>query len=91
LVEKDGIFQGVITWDELMKVKAEERNIMRVRQLPLKNISVFEDDSILEANKIMTREKIDLVPVVDRTIPTKVVGVLTSEAVSNAYEKSKER
>jgi len=91
LVEKDGIFQGVITWDELMKVKAEERNIMRVRQLPLKNISVFEDESILEANKIMMREKIDLVPVVDRTMPTKVVGVLTSEAVSNAYEKSKER
>ena len=91
LVEKDGVFQGVVTWDELMRVKAEERNMMRVEQLPLKNISVFEDESILEANKIMMREKIDLVPVVDKTIPTKVVGVLTSKAISNAYEKSKNR
>jgi Zn-dependent protease/CBS domain-containing protein len=91
LVEKDGAFQGVVTWDELMKVKAEERDVMRVEQLPLKNISVFEDESILEANKIMMREKIDLVPVIDRTMPTKVIGVLTSEAISNAYEKSKNR
>jgi Zn-dependent protease/CBS domain-containing protein len=91
LVEKDGVFQGVVTWDELMRVKAEERNIMKVEQLPLKKISVFADESILEANKIMMREKIDLVPVIDKTIPTKVVGVLTSKAISNAYEKSKNR
>ena len=37
----------------------------------------------------MTKEKIDLLPVVDREMPTKVMGVLTSEAVANAYEKAK--
>ena len=91
LVEKESTFQGVITWDELMKVEAQERTTIRVEQMPLKNISVFEDESILEAAKIMTREKIDLIPVVDKLMPNKVVGVLTSEAVSNAYEKSKNR
>jgi Zn-dependent protease/CBS domain-containing protein len=89
LVEKDGDFQGVVTWSELMKVKPEERSALRVEQMPIKSISVFEDESILEANKIMTREKIDLVPVVDKETPTKIVGVLTSEAIANAYEKSK--
>ena len=89
LVEKDGDFQGVVTWSELMKVKPEERSALRVEQMPIKNISVFEDESILEANKIMTREKIDLVPVVNKETPTKIVGVLTSEAIANAYEKSK--
>jgi Zn-dependent protease/CBS domain-containing protein len=89
LVEKDGVFQGVVTWSELMKVKPEERSALRVEQMPIKNISVFEDESILEANKIMTREKIDLVPVVNKETPTKIVGVLTSEAIANAYEKSK--
>jgi Zn-dependent protease/CBS domain-containing protein len=89
LVEKDGVYQGVVTWNELMKVKPEERSALRVEQMPLKNISVYEDESILEANKIITREKIDLIPVVDRETPTKVVGVLTSEAIANAYEKSK--
>lgn len=91
LVEKEGVFQGVVTWSELMKIKPEERNALRVEQMPLKNISVFEDESILEANKIMIREKIDLIPVVDKQNSTKIVGVLTSEAVSNAYEKSKNR
>lgn len=91
LVEKDGVFQGVVTWNELMKVKPEERSTLRVEQMPLKNISVYEDESILEANKIMTRERVDLIPVVDRETPSKVVGVLTSEAIANAYEKSKNR
>jgi Zn-dependent protease len=91
LVEKDGVFQGIVTWNELMKVKPEERGGLRVEQMPLKNISVHEDESILEVNKIMTREKIDLIPVVDKEAPTKIVGVLTSEAITNAYEKSKGR
>ena len=59
--------------------------------MPLKNISVYEDESILEANKIMTKEKIDLVPVVEKQNPTKIVGVVTSEAIANAYEKSKSK
>ncbi len=91
LVEKEGVFQGVVTWNELMKIKPEERSTLRVEQMPIKNISVFDDESILEANKIMMREKIDLVPVVDKENRTKILGVLTSEAIANAYEKSKNK
>jgi Zn-dependent protease len=91
LVEKEGVFQGVVTWSELMKVEAGERGARRVEEMPLKSISVFEDESILEASKIMTREKMDLIPVVNKDAPQKVVGVLTSEAINNAYEKSKNR
>jgi Zn-dependent protease/CBS domain-containing protein len=89
LVEEKGFFQGIVTWAELMKVKPQERSVLRIEQMPLKNIFVHEDESILEANKIMTNEKIDLIPVVIKADPIKVVGVLTSEAISNAYEKSK--
>ncbi|HVP93156.1 MAG TPA: site-2 protease family protein [Acidobacteriota bacterium] len=89
LVEKDGAFQGVVTWNEIMKVKPEQRNELRVEQLPIRQISVFVDESILEAYKVMTREKIDLIPVVERETTTKVVGVLTSESVALAYEKAK--
>lgn len=89
LVEKDGVFQGVVTWSEIMKVKPEQRNELRVEQLPIKQISAFTDESILEAYKVMTREKIDLIPVVERETPTKVVGVVTSEGVAYAYEKAK--
>ncbi len=91
LVEKDGVYEGVVTWNELMKVEPQQRDAMRVMQMPLKKISVFSDESILEANKIITREKIDLIPVVARENPTKVVGTLTSEAIANAYEQARNR
>ena len=91
LVEKEGVFQGIVTWNELVKVKPEERSTLRVEQMPLKNISIYEDESILEANKIITKERIDLIPVVEKQNPTKIVGVVTSEAIANAYEKSKSK
>lgn len=89
LVEKDGVFHGIVTWNKIMKIKPEQRNTLIVEQLPKKQVSIFQDESILEAYKIMTREKIDLVPVVDREAPTKVVGVVTGEGVAYAYEKAK--
>jgi Zn-dependent protease/CBS domain-containing protein len=91
LVEKDGVFQGVATWNEIIKVPQEQRGNMKVEQIPLKSISTFPDEAVFEAYKLMTKEKIDLLPVVDKDAPTKVMGVLTSEAVANAYEKARNR
>ncbi|MEM0384942.1 MAG: site-2 protease family protein [Nitrososphaeria archaeon] len=89
LIEKDGVFQGVVTWNEIMKIKPEQRGKLKVSQLPIKHVSVSPDESILEAYKIMMREKIDLLPVVSKEAPTKVVGILTTEGVAYAYEKAK--
>jgi CBS domain-containing protein len=91
LVEKEGVFQGVVTWSEIIKVARDQRNSLRVEQMPLKNISTNPDEAVIEAYKLMTREKIDLLPVVEKETPTKVAGVLTSEAVANAYEKARNR
>ncbi len=91
LVEKDGVFQGIITWNELMKVNPEQRTVLRVENMPMKNILVSPNDPILEANKILNRERIDLIPVIDRNEPTKVIGVITSECISSLYEEAKNR
>ncbi|MCW4004653.1 MAG: site-2 protease family protein [Candidatus Bathyarchaeota archaeon] len=91
LVIKDGMLEGVISWDELMKVEPQQRTTLRIEQMPLRKVSIFEDESILEANKIMAKEKIRLIPVVDREAPTRVIGVLTSEAIAAAYEKARNR
>ena len=91
LVEKDGVFVGIVAWSELMKVNAEQRDTFRVEQMPIKKITIFEDESILEANKLIIREKIDLIPVVQRDNPSKVVGVLTSATISKAYEQARNR
>jgi CBS domain-containing protein len=89
LVEKAGVFQGIVVWDEIMKVKPEQRPNLIVGQMPLKSLKVCQDESILEAYKTMTREKIDLLPVVDCETSTQVMGVLTNESVAKAYEKAK--
>jgi Zn-dependent protease/CBS domain-containing protein len=89
LVEKDGVLQGIVTWNEVMKVKPEQRHQLHVEQLPVRNLSVFQDESILEAYKVIRKEKIDLVPVVAREAPSKVLGVVTSESVAYAIEKAK--
>ncbi|MGD6934532.1 MAG: M50 family metallopeptidase [Candidatus Bathyarchaeia archaeon] len=91
LVEKDGAFQGIITWNELMKVDPDQRTVLRVENMPMKSILVSPNDPILEANKIMNREKISLIPVVNRNELSKVVGVITSECISSLYEEAKNR
>jgi CBS domain-containing protein len=91
LVEKAGVLQGIVTWSELMKINPDQRDRMHIDQMPIAKISVFDDDSILEANKIIIREKIDVIPVVKKENPTSVVGVITSEAISKAYEQAKNR
>lgn len=89
LVEKEGVFQGVVIWNEIIKIPQQQRNNIKVEQMPLKNISTYPDEAVIEAYKHMTKEKIDLLPVVDKEMPTKIIGVLTSEAVATAYEKAR--
>lgn len=89
LVENNGIFQGIVVWDDIMRIKPDQRSTERVEGLPLKKISIFPDESVLEANKIMSREKIDLLAVIDRNSSNKVIGVVTNESLTSAVEKSK--
>ncbi len=88
-IEKDNVLQGIVTWDEITKVKPEQRNTLQLKQLSIKHIWVFADESVLEAYKSMSKERIDLIPVVKRENPDRVVGVVTSEAIAKAYEKAK--
>ena len=89
LVEKDSALQGIVTWNEIIKVAQKERSNIKVGQMPLKSISTFPDEAVLEVYKLMTKQKIDLIPVVEREAPSKVVGVLTSAGLASAYEKAK--
>jgi len=89
IVEKDGVYQGLVVWDELVKVKPEQRSQLTIAQMPLRKISVFRDESVLEAQKIMVSQKIAVMPVVERDNPGKVACVLTNEGLSAAYDKAK--
>ncbi len=60
LVEKEGVFQGIVIWNEIIKVPQNQRSSLRVEQMPIKNISTYPDEAVIEAYKLMTKEKIDL-------------------------------
>ncbi len=87
LVEKEGAIQGVVCWDEIVKVKPEERNRVTMGQIEAKHVSISPDEPVLEAYKVMEREKIHLVPVVDKE--GKTVGVITSESINYAIARNK--
>ena len=89
LVERDGVLQGVVCWDQISKVKIEERNLTPIMQLPLKKVVANPDESVLEAYKILAREKIHLLPVVEKENPDKIVGVITNDDITYAMEKAK--
>ncbi len=89
IVVRNGAYMGVVVWDELVKIKPEQRSQMRVEQMPLKQVSVFPDESVLEAHKVMTRERMAVLPVVAREDHSKVVCVLTMEGVAASYERAK--
>ena len=72
-----------------MKVKPEQRAEVQVGNLPIKKLSIFDDESVLEANKIMRHGKIDLLPVVDREASDRVIGIITNESIAFAIEKAK--
>jgi Zn-dependent protease len=89
IVVKNGVLDGLVVWDELVKVKAEQRSQLTVEQMPIKKLFVYADESVLEAQKIMTRERITVLPVVDRSDPTKLTCALTVEGISAALDAAK--
>jgi len=89
IVVKDGVLEGLVVWDELVKVKPEQRGQLRVEQMPIKKVFVYADESVLEAQKIMTREHVTVLPVVERSDPTKLTCVLTVEGISAALDAAK--
>jgi len=89
IVVKNNALEGLVVWDELVKVKPEQRSQLKVEQMPIKKVSVYGDESVLEAQKIMTRERITVLPVVERSNPTKLACALTVEGISAALDAAK--
>jgi Zn-dependent protease len=51
IIEKNNVFLGIITWDELTKIKPEERNSIRIEQMPLKKCRFFQMNRFLRPRK----------------------------------------
>ena len=88
LVQKNGALIGIVTQSEILKIPNQQRDLLHIEQIPLLHIVLFEDQSILEADKIRLKEQIDLLPVVQKENPTQIIGTLTTKNIAHAYEKT---
>jgi Zn-dependent protease/CBS domain-containing protein len=82
-------FLGVITWDELTKVPPAIRSITRVGDLQIKPLSVMSENSVLDAYKVMMKEKTRLLPVINSEVPYNLMGVITNQSIAYSLEIGK--
>lgn len=80
---------GVITWDDLLKVPPEVRPITRVGDLRIKPLSILIENSVLDAYKVMAKERTRLIPVVNSEAPCNLLGVITNQSIAYSLEISK--
>jgi Zn-dependent protease/CBS domain-containing protein len=79
-------FLGVITWEELLKVPPEERLVTRVGDLQIKPLSIMPESSVLDAYKVMIKERTRLIPVIDTEVPCNLKGVITNQSIAYSLE-----
>jgi len=88
VVEMDGHYLGTICSSEIMKVAKELRSSKRVMDLVKSNVVAYPDETAWDALKKIRAHDLDLMPVADRGMPDKIVGVLTKDSLAFAYEKA---
>ena len=77
-----GELLGVITWNDITRLPPESRFHARVADLTIKPVSILPDRSVLEAYKLMAKEKIQLIPVTNSTAPCNIMGVITNQSIA---------
>lgn len=69
---------GIVTFEDAEKVPYDQRDIVQVGDIMSKSLIVtYEDENLEDALKKLLDNKIGRLPVVDRTEPDRLLGVLT--------------
>jgi Zn-dependent protease len=82
IVCKEDELLGIITWDDIVKFAPVARYVTRVGDLRLKSLSIRPNHSVLDAYKLMVKEKIHLIPVADDNAPCNIMGVITNQSIA---------
>ena len=78
VLDKKGRLDGIVTFEDVMKVKPEARHKTKVHEVARKNLyTVYPDESVLEAYEKMTEHKVGRILVVDRKDPKRLLGIIT--------------
>ncbi len=91
-VVKNGKLVGIVTLDDLKKVPAWDRGDARVEDVASRKLIVtYPDESVHEALDKMYENRVGRLPVVDRSDPSKIVGIISKHDILKAFEIAAER
>jgi len=85
-VVKDGRLIGMVTLDDLRKTDRKKWEKLSVGDVMCKRLyTVYPSDTIIDALRLMYRERIGRLLVVDEENPRKLVGIVTKKDILRAY------
>lgn len=88
-VIKDGHILGIVPWQDVLEHAADERLQGKVDDIMLKNvITAFPDESLREVADRMTIYKVGAMPVVERTHPDRLRGLITQYNLLTARDRT---
>jgi H+/Cl- antiporter ClcA len=86
VVGEGGVLLGVVTRHEVLDHTQGEQS--HVRHLLKRSLAVaFEDSSLREAADLMVKERVGRLPVVRRSAPDRIVGILTRSDLLSAHAR----
>jgi len=88
VVELDGRYVGTICSSEIMRVPRELRSVKRVMDLTKFNVVTYPDETAWQVLKKMRAYDLDLIPVAERGAQDTIIGVLTKDSFTFAYERA---
>ncbi len=90
VVNDDGTMLGIVTFMDLQNWLLDptlDQIVVAAEVANRKVISVREDDSLLDAIRVLDRESFEQMPVMSATEPGKMLGILSRNAVFSTYHK----
>jgi CIC family chloride channel protein len=87
VTEVGGQLVGIVAYEDILSILEGLRSVTRVEAAMSTNLTVIHPEETLEqALELMVAKRVAVLPVVDRTDPTKLLGLVTRGSIIGAYE-----
>ncbi len=86
-VVKDGVLEGMITFSDILRLPADKREDVKVREIMTKNIIVtYPDETLFEAFEKMIHYQVGRLPVIESPRSRRLIGIITRGDIGRVYE-----
>jgi chloride channel protein, CIC family len=86
LVDKSGALVGILTRGDLLQALNDAEDDLTILEIGNSSpVVAYPDDQLEDALNLMLRMNVSHLPVVDRTQPTRLLGMLSRSSIATAY------